>query len=64
MKTSYNVIAVTKTNTEVKMEPFKLNEQIVLLRKAKGITQEKLAQGLQEKSRRQSACLLQIYRGR
>ena len=34
------------------MEPFKLNEQIVLLRKAKGITQEKLAQGLQEKSRR------------
>lgn len=46
MKTSYNVIAVTKTNMEVKMELFKLNEQIVLLRKAKGITQEELAQGL------------------
>ena len=28
------------------MEPFKLNEQIVLLRKAKGITQEELAQVL------------------
>lgn len=45
------------------MEPFNLNEQIVLLRKAKGITQEELAQELQEKSRWESACLLQIYRG-